>query len=404
MSAVEQGHAPAGVTGDSTDLRSRVRTRWHRWRWPVGVLVVVVVAVVVLVVLTPRRSDVPLDVRNVGDDGARAVAEVLRRQGVDVGRSSNAQDAVRQAGSGATLAVVGGASLDDAALDALAGARADLVLVGVDPAVVARLTQDRVAVAPEGTVPAVPLDAGCADPDAVAAGRIAVGGATFTADDDATTCFALPDGSAAVVSVVLDDGRRVDVLGSTDLVRNASVTREGNAALALRSLGRHDSLVWFLPRDPALEGEGGAAGMTGPGLLDLLPDWARSMTLLAAFVLLGTVLWRGRRLGPVVSEELPVEVRAVESTYGRGRLYRRAAARGHSAAALRAGAADRMARRVGLPRSADGPSLVDSVARATGRDPLEVSSVLHGPPPPDDAAFAALIHQLDQLEREVDRS
>lgn len=402
MSAVEQDLAPAGVTGDSTDLRSRVRTRWHRWRWPVGILVVVVVAVVALVVLTPRRSDVPLDVRNVGGDGARAVAEVLRRQGVDVARASSAQDAARRAGSGETLAVVGGASLDDAALDALSDTRADLVLIAVDPAVVARLTQGRVALAPDGTVPTVPLDAGCADPDAVAAGRIAVDGATYTADDDATTCFVLPGGSAAVVSVILDDGRRVDVLGSASLVRNDSVTREGNAALALRTLGRHDSLVWFLPRNPALEGE--MSGATNPGLLDLLPDWARSMTLLAAFVLLGTVLWRGRRLGPVISEELPVEVRAVESTYGRGRLYRRAAARGHSAAALRAGAADRMARRVGLPRSADGPSLVDSVARATGRDPLEIASVLHGPPPPDDAAFAALIHQLDQLEREVDRS
>ena len=63
-----------------------------------------------------------------------------------------------------------------------------------------------------------------------------------------------------------------------------------------------------------------------------------------------------------------------------------------------------MARRVGLPRSADGPTLVDALARATGRDSLSITQLLHGPPPSDDAAFAALIHQLDQLEREVDRS
>lgn len=393
--------APVGVTGDGSDVRSRAGARWRRWRWPLGVVAMLLVAVVVLTVLSPRRSDVPLDVANVADDGARAVAEVLGRQGVDVTQTTSAADAVRRAVNGSTLAVVGDGPLAGTVLDELAGARADLVLVGVDADAVARLTGGRVTEDTLGTVPAVPLDAGCADPDAVAAGRVAVLGATYTVGEGATACFVVPGSrSAAVASVRLDDGRRVDVLGSTDLVTNGTVTREGNAALALRTLGRHPELVWFLPRTitPVDEAVG------PPSLLDLLPDEGRALALLAGFVVLGTVLWRGRRLGPVVSEALPVEVRAVEATYGRGRLYRRAAARGHAAAALRAGVADRMARRVGLPRSTDGPSLVDALARATGRDATTVARLLHGPPPSDDAAFAALIHQLDQLEREVDRS
>lgn len=390
-----------GVTGDGSDVRSRVRARWRRWRWPLGIVVVLVATVLVLTVLTPHRSSVPLDVANVGDDGARAVAQVLGRQGVDVTQTTSASDATRRAQSGSTLAVVGGGPLADEVLDELARAHADLVLVDVDADAVARLTEGRVMADTTGTVPAVPLDAGCVDPDAVAAGRIAVLGTAYVVDEGATGCFVVPGTTAAaVVSVVLDDGRRIDVLGSTDLVTNGTVAREGNAALALRTLGRHADLVWFLPRAvaPVVEGFG------PPSLLDLLPDEGRSLALLGALVVLAAVLWRGRRLGPVVSEALPVEVRAVESTYGRGRLYRRASARGHSAAALRAGAADRMARRVGLPRSADGPTLVDALARATGRDSLSITQLLHGPPPSDDAAFAALIHQLDQLEREVDRS
>lgn len=390
-----------GVTGDGSDVRSRVSARWRRWRWPLGVVVVLVATVLVLTVLSPRRSSVPLDVANVGDDGARAVAQVLGRQGVDVTQTTSASDATRRAQSRSTLAVVGGGPLADEVLDELARAHADLVLVDVDADAVARLTAGRVTAGTTGTVPTVPLDAGCADPDAVAAGRIAVLGTTYVAGEGTTGCFVVPGTTAAaVVSVVLDDGRRIDVLGSTDLVTNGTVAREGNAALALRTLGRHADLVWFLPRAvaPVVEGVG------PPSLLDLLPDEGRSLALLGALVALAAVLWRGRRLGPVVSEALPVEVRAVESTYGRGRLYRRASARGHSAAALRAGAADRMARRVGLPRSADGPTLVDALARATGRDALSITQLLHGPPPSDDAAFAALIHQLDQLEREVDRS
>jgi len=399
-------HAPAGpVTGDGTDARSRVRARWRRWRWPLAVLAVVLVGLLVLVALTPRRSETPFDVRNVRDDGARAVTQVLGRQGVTVTQTSSAQDAVRRATHasphGATLAVVGPAPLGTATLDTLADAPVDLVLVGVDAATVDRLGHGLVSTATTGTVATVPLEAGCAGPDALAAGRIAVHGATVTPDDPAGACFLVPGtDAAAVATVVLDDGRRVTVVGSTDLVTNGAVLREGNAALALRTLGRHGTLVWYLP--PAASSDLPAGGP--PGLLDLLPGGARALTALAAAVVLAAVLWRARRLGPVVPEALPVEVRAVESTYGRGRLYRRASARGHAAAALRAGAADRMARRVGLPRSTGGPALVDAVARASGRDAALVAALLHGPPPTDDAAFAALVRQLDQLEREVDRS
>lgn len=393
------------TTGDGTTTRSRAAGRWRQWRWPFLVVAILVLGIVLVTILSPRRSTVPLDIDTATPAGARAVAHVLGRQGVDVTQTTSATDTVRRAGGASTVAVVGEVPLGADALKALAGSAADLVLVGADPAVVERLTDGRVTEAASGTVAAVPLDAACADPDALAAARIAVSGATYTLEGTGEACFPVASTagaqtSAAVVTVTLDDGRRVTVLGSTDLVTNGTVTREGNAALALRALGHHDELLWLLPLATTATND-----TTGPpSLLDLLPAPARMLTLLAAITVLGAILWRGRSLGPVVSEELPSEVRAIESTYGRGRLYRRAGARGHSAAALRAGAADRMARRVGLPRSTDGPALVDAVARATHRSPHEVAHLFHGPPPADDAAFAALIHQLDQLEREVDRS
>ena len=62
----------------------------------------------------------------------------------------------------------------------------------------------------------------------------------------------------------------------------------------------------------------------------------------AAFIWLAVlggllVLWRARRLGPVVTEPLPVVVRSAEVVEGHGRLYSRAGARDRAAAALRAG-------------------------------------------------------------------
>ncbi|MGP7959892.1 DUF4350 domain-containing protein [Sanguibacter sp. A247] len=391
--------------GDGTTTRSRAASRWRQWRWPLLVVGVLILGIVLVTVLSPRRSTVPLDIDTATEHGARAVAQVLGRQGVDVVQTTSATDAVRRASDEATVAIVGDVPLGTDALTTLATTRADLVLIGADPAAVEHLTDGRVVEASSGTVATVPLDAGCTDPDAIAAGRIAVSGSTYTLEGAGQACFPVAQAagvpaSAAVVTVVLDDGRRITVLGSADLVTNGTVTHEGNAALALRTLGHHGDLVWFLP--PASTTTSLPTG--APSLFDLLPSATRMLTLLAAITVLTAVFWRGRGLGPVVSEELPSEVRAIESTYGRGRLYRRAGARGHSAAALRAGAADRMARRVGLPRSTSGPALVDAIARATGRSPHEIAHVFHGPPPADDAAFAALIHQLDQLEREVDRS
>jgi len=135
-----------------------------------------------------------------------------------------------------------------------------------------------------------------------------------------------------------------------------------------------------------------------------LPPWLGP--LLAQLAVLTGVLawWRARRLGRLVTEPLPVTVRASETTLGRGRLYRRARSRGHAAAALRAGAASRMALRVGLPRSAGATAVIDGVAGATHRTTADVAALIYGPPPSDDANLLRLAGQLDKLESEVRRS
>ena len=71
-------------------------------------------------------------------------------------------------------------------------------------------------------------------------------------------------------------------------------------------------------------------------LSDLLPPWVGIVVAQLVVAVLVAALWRGRRLGPVVAEPLPVAVRAAETTEGRARLYRRRRARGRAADHLRA--------------------------------------------------------------------
>src|SRR5690606_1528818 len=150
------------------------------------------------------------------------------------------------------------------------------------------------------------------------------------------------------------------VLASAEPLTNRSLATAGNAALALRVLGRGEHLVWYIPSWQVPWN--GSAPEDQPSAT--MPPWTRPLMLMLGLVALVAAVWRGRRFGPLVVEQLPVVVRSGETTRGRGRLYRRARAHGHAAAALRAAAASRCATRLGLPRSAGADALVDAIAHA----------------------------------------
>lgn len=129
-------------------------------------------------------------------------------------------------------------------------------------------------------------------------------------------------------------------------------------------------------------------------------SWALLQLFIAALI---AALWRARRLGPVVAEQLPVAVRAAEATEGRARLYRRARARTRAAEALRGATRNRLAPLVGIPPSqADEPDILATAVAARLTDPaIDVRTLLHGAPPPDDAALLRLADDLDALERSI---
>ncbi|MBO0925319.1 DUF4350 domain-containing protein [Cellulomonas sp. zg-ZUI199] len=389
--------APAGeVVGDGTTGRSRAAHRWRAARPWLVVLALLVVGVLVLALPAPPESSAPGSPDNPGPAGARAVAQVLQRQGVTIESVTTAADAVAAATGDSTVVVIGDGLLGADQLDALVALEDDLVLVDAGWAL-STLAPDIEASSSAGA--ASSRAAECTDPDAVAAGSVVAGGGYHDGTGRATVCFPATDGSGAYLTFE-QDGRRVSALSDLRLLSNDVVDEEGNAALVLRVLGRHDHLVWYVP---SLNDVGPVAQDTDdPGLADLVP-WVGPVTWWLVLVLLVTMVWRARRLGPVVTEPLPVVVRSAEATRGRGRLYRRARAHGHAAAALRAGTAARVAHRLGLPRSADAAAVVDAVARATGRPARDIETLVYGPPPTGDAGLLRLADDLHHLESEVHR-
>jgi len=357
---------------------------------------VLLVGGIVMILPQPRTSGEAYAVDNPGPSGARAAAQILQRQGVSITTVHSLDDALARAKAGDTLAVLGDRYLTDRER-LLEESEADLLLVAFDwyPA------STDVGIAYGASVTST-VAAGCSDPDAQAAGTITTRRwLRVPPDTDATVCFPRPDdtywyGERTGAYVVTErDGRRVAMLADATPLLNGALAEEGNAALALRALGKNERLVWFLPRAQASE------GTADIDMWDTMPLAVPILFLHGLVVAVVAALWRGRRLGPVVTERLPVVVPAAEASRGRARLYRKMRSHGRAAAALRAGAALRLGTRLGLPRSAPAPDLIDAVARASGRPPDMVESLLFGPPPPDDPHLIRLAQELDHLESEV---
>jgi hypothetical protein len=346
-----------------------------------GLLVAVLVTAAVLTGASGRGA---LDPRGYDPDGAHALSVLLQDNGVQVRRTTDVPSSVQAAGSDTTLFVPLPSLLSVQELEALARTRARLVVAEADPRDLQALSSPASVVGggePKEHAPE------CSDPVARNAGQALTGGFAYEAKG-ATGCY--PVGGGATL-LQLD---RVTLLGAADAMTNRHLDEDGNAALAIGLLAQEPTVLWLVPSPT--RAKFGDRPLRSPE--DLVPHWLhliRWQLLVAAVVL---ALWRGRRLGRVVLEQLPAVVRASETVEGHGRLSQAAGARDTAAESLRESA------RYTLARLAHGgtlgpDALADVVATRTGRDAVSVRSLLYGPAPADDAALVRLARELDTLVR-----
>lgn len=405
-SADHDTKAPAGSAADPT-----IRQRWRRYR-VIAALVVVVVAVAVLSAMIQVKGHAgDLDPRSYDPSGAHALAALLDRRGVRVDTVTTADGAVARAAAGATLVVVNPDRLADSQLAALAATQADLVVVGAGPLELGALD---LGVRPGG----LGFDGGARDPQctlpaAVTAGEIETASIGYQTPDGGVGCYPVGDGYGLVAFT--ENGRRVGMLGDGSVLTNAELAKQGDAALGLGLLDAHPVVVWLAP--PLLAATSDTSGQTSlTGLLPSRLKWAVLQLVVAVGVL---ALWRGRRMGRLVPEALPVVVRQAETVVGRARLYRRARSYDRAAEALRSGARDRLVRRLGFAPGVTPEALVEAIAARlrtagrvdadadadagmpTARAASSVSALLYGPTPADDRALVDLARQLSALEQEV---
>lgn len=362
--------------------------------WIGAALFVLVVAVVSFAVAGSGVGGVPLSATNPAPGGAMAVAEVLKQHGVTVtptGSLDETRTAIAEP-SATTLLVYDNGLFLDANQLADAVRLADTVII-LDPSF-GQLRAVAPGVAQAGAVSG-DLRADCSVPEVQRAGTVSGGGSGYRVTDDTldvTTCLGSGD---RVYSLVKLDGGRLTLLGATDALSNEHVAENGNAALMLGLLGSKPNLVWYIPTSADLPvGEAADLG-------SLTPAWVSPVLALLVITAIAAAVWRGRRLGPLVIENLPVTVRASETMRGRARLYEKSSARLRALDSLRIGAIGRLAAACGLPRTATAEEVVAAVAGVTGRQPGEVSRLLVDDIPDSDADLVALSDSLLVIEHDV---
>lgn len=377
-----------------------------RRRLLVWVAVVLGVALVGALLAGLRGPNaLPLDPDNPEDNGLQALARVLEDRGVDVVVARGLDDLRSQpVDAGTRVLVVGTAYLSPdagaAVVQHAAGADALLVL---DPGPNTGEVLDLPVTVDDWGDRGTALEPHCDSPTWSPADTVSGADALIEVTDGTgagTACFPPSAGYNAggaqaghVVELAADGDRpRTLVLGITPALTNGRILEQANAALGLRLLGGADRLLWYVPT------VADAGDQAPQSLEDVLPDATAPSVALLLAALGAAMLWRGRRLGPVVTEPLPAVIRSVETTQSRSRMYRRARDRRHALASLQLAARRRLALRLGLPRHAPPDDVVRAVAAASGRHTDEIHRLLADPAAADDETLVRIARDVRALE------
>ncbi len=366
--------------------------RWRSARWMILALVIIAAVAVVSTYLTAPRPGGRMDPAATSSGGAHALVALLRDHGVEVVVADDIAAVERAARPDTLVLTVQTFHLVDEDL------LRRLAAVPGDRLVIEPVSRTREILAPEVRRDAAGSVGGSPDCDlreATRAGDVQLGASdTFEASGDVpvTRCY-----EGAVVRYT-DAGRTVTVVGTSDFMTNSGLLKQGNAALAMNLAGAQPRVIWYAPQRTEGESSGGAT------LSDLIPDRVRWIVWQLCLAVLLIALWKGRRIGPLVAEQLPVVVRASETVEGRGRLYRSRRASDRAADALRTATLQRLLPRLGLGPNADPAAVVQTIAQRSRQDPEAVRHTLFGPPPATDTDLVNLAHALDNIERQVAQS
>ncbi|GAB19294.1 hypothetical protein GOEFS_080_00060 [Gordonia effusa NBRC 100432] len=349
----------------------------------------------------------PLDPNNPGNSGAQALARVIASHGVDVEvvRNQRQFSGADRPGANTTVVVAGADPLTPYTAGKLReriGGAARLVLLNPHSTTLTSLNLPATDWGSSSFSPSVRADCeafGISASDVMTTSTRAY---TITAPSaPSTACFKVRSGSSqpdASNVLVLQSASSLPevVIASGEQFTNDKVTRLDNAGVAVRMLGGHDRLLWYVPSDKDVA----PSEPTGPSDI---PRAIGPLIALSFVALLAAMFWRGRRFGKLVVEPLPAVVKAIETTEARGRLYHQAGDIPRAASRLRNHTIVRITKTLGLPARTELDTVIDTAATASGSDQAQLKALLSGPLPNTEEQLLQFANALSRIEEEVHR-
>ncbi|KAB1641168.1 DUF4350 domain-containing protein [Gulosibacter chungangensis] len=388
--------------------------RNQRWFW--GTLILILVGLVTIATFggLALNSNRFLDPTSPAPNGAKGLVTVIDKHGVDFFHAENVADLDSALAASGTKTLV----VEDPYYTLQDQDWADLLEVGADRIVV--LTSSFPSQALSGEIaefegnysPRTDADGevinesmpdtfeatGCPGSFGENAPSITnLGGREFEPAPDAQGCYQVRDGYALVIgSVETSTGStEIAVLGAQQNLTNESIVKDANAAMAIQLLGSNEHLIWYTanPADNAADG--------GPTFGSYIPQWLLPVLLLIYLAGFATIIWRGRRFGPLVTERLPVTVPANETLEGRARLYDASNSRLRALDSIRVGTISRLADLSGVGPGASTEEVIAATAGLAGVPREHAHRVLLTGEPQSDRELVDLANAVAELERRV---
>lgn len=365
-------------------------TNLRTWIWVIVGLVVIGAVAVFTSILTSPRPGGYLDAESTSPNGTHALIALLEDAGVTVTVADTVSD-VEAAASPDTLLVIAQTyyTPDGELLDRVADVPGDRLVVAPGTA----LRETVASGIKRSALTSYDGEPDCDLEEAQRAGTVdfaAAGGFEASGTTAVTTCY------GGALARYTDRGRTVTVVDDGSFLTNEALLTEGNAALAMNLAGTRQQMIWYAPQDFEVGQEPTAQEFT-----DLIPERVDWIVWQLCLVVALVAIWKGRRIGPLVSEQLPVVIRASETVEGRGRLYRSRRARDRASESLRTATIQRLVPRLGLGHTATPHEIVTAAAARSTHHPQYLDRLLYGPPPTTDDELVHLAHALDDIERQV---
>jgi len=388
-----------------TPVSKPLKRKHSRWVTLLIVIGALLAATMAMTLLNPdgQGNTEDLDPANPGYSGAQGLAHVLSDHGVHVTVVRSQRELLKETIDGTSTVVITHtiALSGRTARAALAhsASAASVVLLDPDPEV----TKGMGLPVDSHLTDLTDVTAACTGAEVGEDFRLAQAGRAYTPTanaSSATTCF--PDksdgGGAMVILPAAELGRPpVILLGDDNLISNGSILNSDNAAIALHLFGQTSRLIWYVPSLADITASESSSR-------SIAPAWFRPGLALATSAVVFLCLWRGRRLGRLVTEPLPVIVRAVETTESRGRMYRKSRDRTRALAVLQLATRRRLTAYLGLSASSSANNVAAAAAAVSGRRYQDVADLLNSSAAHDDSSLLELANTLTALEKEVRRT